>query len=191
MLNKYLFKRALLLGVILVANLLATGCASITRGTKDELQVVSDPPGAQVTLSNGQTGKTPVTFTLPRKKGVVVEVSKPGYEPQTVIVSSKFAGAGGAALAGNVLVGGLIGAGIDGLSGATLSLKPNPVSVALVPVAPPDSGEAEPAASDELAAFTLASGAAAESTSVTHSAEVGHEATVATQADLPQTSSSD
>jgi len=86
-------------------------------------------------LSNGQTGITPATFTLPRKKGLVVEVSKPGFEPQKVMISSKFAGAGGAALAGNVLVGGLIGADIDGMTGATLSLKPNPVSVTLVPLA--------------------------------------------------------
>ncbi len=89
-----------------------------------------------MTLSNGQTGTTPVTFKLPRKKGVVVEISKPGYETQKVIVASKFSAGGGTALAGNVLIGGLIGAGIDGLSGATLSLKPNPVSVTLVPVAP-------------------------------------------------------
>lgn len=122
--------------------LLSTGCASVARGTKDKLKVVSEPPGAQVSLSNGQTGTTPATFKLPRKKGVVVEVSKEGYEPQKVVVSSKFSGAGGTALAGNVLIGGLIGTGIDGLSGATLSLKPNPVSVTLIPIAPPAAGEA-------------------------------------------------
>lgn len=180
MFENVLYKRGLFLGLILTANFLATGCASVTRGTKDELKVISAPAGADVILSSGQTGKTPVTFTLPRKKGVVVEVSKPGYEPQTVIVSSKFSGAGGAALAGNVLVGGLIGAGIDGMTGATLSLKPNPVSVVLVPVGAPDSGEVSPtgkevpepaASSEESASPTPASGESSETAPVIPAAE--------------------
>ncbi len=37
-------------------------------------------------------------------------------------------------MAGNVLVGGLIGAGVDAISGATKDLKPNPVNVRLVPI---------------------------------------------------------
>jgi len=133
MINKIL--RPALISLLLLSGLLGSGCASITRGTKEQLKVVSEPSGAQIMLSNGQTGITPATFTLPRKKGLLVEVSKPGYEPQKVMISSKFAGAGGAALAGNVLVGGLIGAGIDGMTGATLSLNPNPVSITLVPLA--------------------------------------------------------
>jgi hypothetical protein len=145
------------LGLLVATGFLSTGCASITRGTKDKLKVVSEPPGATVTLSNGQTGTTPATFRLPRKKGVVVEVSKPGYESQKIAVSSKFAGAGGAALAGNVLVGGLIGAGIDGLSGATLSLKPNPVSVALVPLA--GASSPDPAVEPEAKTVETASAA--------------------------------
>ncbi len=131
-----LLRKSILSLFIAVMALLAGGCASITRGTKDKLQVLSEPTGAQVTLSTGQTGTTPVTFKLPRKKGVIVEVAKPGYHTEKVVVSSKFAAGGGVALAGNALVGGLIGAGIDGLSGATLSLKPNPVSVTLRPLEP-------------------------------------------------------
>lgn len=138
-----------------VFGLSATGCASVTRGTMDKLRVDSEPPGAQVTLSNGQAGTTPATFKLPRKKGVEVEIAKPGYEPQKVFVSSKFSDAGGTALAGNVLIGGVIGLGIDGLSGATLSLKPNPVSVTLKPISAPTVEEApalEPPPGPELGA---------------------------------------
>jgi hypothetical protein len=40
---------------------------------------------------------------------------------------------GGAAMAGNCLLGGCIGAGIDAGSGATLDLKPNPINVDLEP----------------------------------------------------------
>ena len=38
---------------------------------------------------------------------------------------------GGAALAGNVLVGGIIGLGVDAATGASKELTPNPVSVTL------------------------------------------------------------
>lgn len=147
--------RQILSTLLLAVLVLASGCASVTRGTKDKLKVVSEPAGASIKLSTGQTGITPATFVLPRKKGVVVELSKPGYEAQAVIVSSKFSGTGGAALAGNVLIGGLIGAGIDGLSGATLSLKPNPVSVTLQPVA---SASPDPASSPEESSNTVAVG---------------------------------
>jgi hypothetical protein len=39
-------------------------------------------------------------------------------------------------MAGNVLVGGLIGVGVDAASGATKELKPNPLAVTLERFAP-------------------------------------------------------
>src|SRR5207237_9684085 len=62
-----------------------------------------------------------------------VTVSKPGYVPETVKVESKFGGTGGGAMAGNLLLGGAIGIGVDAGTGAYKSLYPNPVSVHLVP----------------------------------------------------------
>lgn len=110
---------------------LSSGCATVTRGTNDALIVNSSPAGADVKLSNGMTGKTPATFKLPRKSDVVVDISKAGYEPATVNVVSQISGAGGAGMAGNVLIGGLIGAAVDAGSGAMNDLEPNPVSVTL------------------------------------------------------------
>jgi hypothetical protein len=112
----------------------STGCASITRGTKDTLVVESDPAGADVKLSNGLSGKTPTSFKLPRGKDLVVTISKEGFETLTVNVTSQVSGAGGAGMAGNVLVGGIIGAAVDASTGAMKDLKPNPVKVKLNPV---------------------------------------------------------
>lgn len=112
----------------------ATGCATITRGTSDTLVVESDPPGANIRLSNGLTGKTPTSFKLPRKETVVVEIEKDGYEPLSVRVTPQISGGGAAGMAGNVLVGGLVGVVVDPLSGAMNDLKPNPVQVRLVPI---------------------------------------------------------
>lgn len=116
----------------LLAVLGAPGCATITRGTTDQLAVESDPAGAQVTLSNGQEGITPASFTLPRKDPLTVTLRKDGYQEVTVKVNPEIGG-GAAGLAGNVLIGGVVGAIIDPASGAIYDLKPNPVSVKLVP----------------------------------------------------------
>lgn len=118
----------------LASLVLFNGCASVTRGTKDTLVVESEPAGADVRLSTGHTGKTPTSFQLPRKHGFDVYVSKEGYEPLTIHVSSQISGKGALGMSGNVLVGGLIGVGVDAMTGATKDLKPNPVRVTLVPL---------------------------------------------------------
>lgn len=109
-----------------------SGCATITRGTTEELTVQSTPSGANVRLDTGQTGITPATFTVPRKRDVIVTVSKPGYQTVTQTVTTKIAGRGAAGVAGNVLIGGIIGIGVDAISGASLNHTPNPVIVNLV-----------------------------------------------------------
>jgi hypothetical protein len=107
------------------------GCATITRGTTEALVVNSSPSGAKVTLSNGMTGETPASFKVDRDEELVVTISKPGYETVTVNVNCQVAGAGAAGMAGNVIVGGLIGAAIDAGSGAMMEHKPNPIEVTL------------------------------------------------------------
>lgn len=121
-------------GAICLFATLSTGCATITRGTTEVLVIETTPPGADVELSNGMRCRTPCSLEMKRKKEVVVEISKQGYEPVKVNVLSQIAGAGAAGMAGNVLLGGLIGAGVDAATGATKQLKPNPVKVSLVPV---------------------------------------------------------
>lgn len=111
---------------------MVAGCATITRGTNDVLVVKSSPGAAQVQLSDGQScDGTPCSFKVPRKSELNVLVTKDRCQPQQIRVTNHIAGAGGAAMAGNVLVGGLIGAGVDASSGAMRDLIPNPVEVEL------------------------------------------------------------
>jgi len=111
------------------------GCATITRGTKEVLVIQSDPPGATASLSSGHMCKTPCSIELPRSNSVHVKIEKQGYVTVDTDVQAQVAGAGAAGMAGNVLLGGLIGAGIDAASGATKQLIPNPVWVKLEPEA--------------------------------------------------------
>lgn len=107
-------------------------CATMTRGTTQEFTVESSPPGAQASTSNGfECAATPCTFRMSRKDAFNITVSKDGYVSQTHEVTSNMSGAGGAALVGNVLVGGIIGGAVDASSGALNDLKPNPLVVAL------------------------------------------------------------
>ena len=115
------------------------GCTTVTRGTNDVLVVESDPAGATVSLSNGMTGKTPTTFKLPRKHPLVVKIEKEGYEALEVNVTPRTVSAGGVGMAGNVILGGGIGAILDGNNGSMKDLTPNPISVKLVPISDSDN----------------------------------------------------
>jgi hypothetical protein len=91
-----------------------TACATITRGVHEKLSVLSEPSGANVTLSSGERGVTPTKFVMSRRgDNFTVTVSKPGYIPQTVKVESKASATGETAMAGNIIVGGLIGAAVE------------------------------------------------------------------------------
>lgn len=58
---------------------------------------------------------------------------KDGYEPQIVPLSKDIQTAGAAGFAGNILLGGIIGMGVDAATGAATDHKPNPVIVTLQP----------------------------------------------------------
>lgn len=117
---------------ILAASLLAGGCATVTRGTTQPWSVDSVPTGAVASLSNGERCETPCTLTLKRKYPFSVEICKAGYQVVNTSVVSGISGAGATGMAGNVLVGGLIGVGVDAASGATKDLTPSPLLVQLL-----------------------------------------------------------
>lgn len=123
--------------LIALASILVSGCASITRGTKEVFVVDSTPQDAEVRLSSGQVGRTPASFEVGRRDTLTVFVSKPGYKSRTLIVQSEVGGGGAAGMAGNVLFGGIIGAGVDAGTGAMYEHKPNPLMVQLEPESAP------------------------------------------------------
>lgn len=111
--------------------LLLGGCATITRGTTEAWSVQTVPAGADVKLSSGEQCKSPCTLTKKRKDPFQVTISKDGYESVSTQIIGTVKGAGAAGMAGNVLIGGIIGIGVDAADGATLSLTPNPLIVTL------------------------------------------------------------
>jgi hypothetical protein len=120
---------------LVLLGLLVSGCATVTRGTTDQVQFVSEPPGANVRTSMGHTCVAPCTLQFSRKDEFVATFSMPGHVEQQVQVNTRIAGAGAAGFVGNAVVGGLIGMGVDAATGSTLEHFPNPVSVIMEPVA--------------------------------------------------------
>ena len=129
---KTISRRALRAVALVCAAMSATACATVVRGVHQSWTVQSDPDGAQVTTTNGFSCQaTPCTFTMERKAKFEVTVSKDGYKPYKGHIDHEVSGGGGAALAGNAVLGGIIGIGVDASTGAMNDLKPNPLKVHL------------------------------------------------------------
>ncbi len=64
----------------LALSFLVSSCATMLKGTTDQVTVISDPPGAQVTSNDSLLGVTPVTFTVESKRDFLnLQVSKDGF----------------------------------------------------------------------------------------------------------------
>ena len=146
--------RLLALGLIAVT---LPACATVTRGTSQQFTVETTPDGARVSTSNGfQCDATPCTFRMARKDGFRVTVSKDGYVTQTHDIDSAYSGNGAAGMAGNLLLGGVVGGVVDANSGAMKDLRPNPLVVTLLT---PAQHEAAARAEAEAARQATSTGA--------------------------------
>ena len=119
-------------GAVLSALALA-GCATVVRGTTESVGFDSQPSGADVRLSTGLGCVTPCALVIKRNEEFIATFSKPGFRSQQVEVKTQLSGGGAAAGAGNILAGGVIGAGVDVATGAPLDHVPNPVTAVLEP----------------------------------------------------------
>ncbi len=108
------------------------GCGTIVHGSSQTINFSTNPQGATIQFDNGMVYTTPSQVKLERKKDYVVTISKPGYQTQTLPITSVLSGW----LAGNLLLGGIIGGAVDMASGAAWTLTPEAVNVTLHPLAP-------------------------------------------------------
>jgi hypothetical protein len=117
--------------VLLVA-LASAGCATIFKGTSQNVTVSSSPSGASVVIRSTAgfdvfEGMTPASVRLAKKYEYRVTVSAPGYEDVHVPITHAFEGW----FIGNLICGGIIGFVIDAVDGAMWNLEPGMVSVSL------------------------------------------------------------
>ena len=128
-------KKGILL-LALVAGISTSGCATVLNGTNIDYTTETDPAGADVVFLGGLSCKSPCELELRRGSDTRVDITKEGYEPVYVLLQSRLGGS----TFGNILLGGGIGAAIDGGNGASNFLSPRPLIVKLAPL-----GSGEPA----------------------------------------------
>lgn len=136
------------------------GCATVTRGSTEDVQFTSNPQGATVTTTIGPSCVTPCTLKFSRRD-TFTATFKLGEQTQEVFVDTQVATEGVAvAGVGNALIGGVIGVGVDVATGAGLDHVPNPVIVTFTPEPEPSAPETpgtEEAANEEAATEETAS----------------------------------
>jgi PEGA domain len=115
-----------------------SACATITRGSTEKLVIQSDPPGATAMITGGIKLNciTPCDITLKRKDDYFVEIRLVGYETSYNYLQAHVDAKGRASAVGNVLTGGIVGMGVDTMTGAARVHTPNPLMVKLAPRLP-------------------------------------------------------
>ena len=114
-------------GILLLVALCA--CGTVMHGARQDLEVQSSPAGATVQTSPSTgTFTTPTTLSLERKKDYVLTFTAPGYAPAQFNVHNSI---GTGTVIADVLLTGLVGVVVDGLTGAWYGLTPEAATVTL------------------------------------------------------------
>ena len=120
--------------MVLAALLALAGCASVITGTSQKIEISTTPAGAKCVLSReNQTiaivAPTPGVVTVQKDKhDILVSCDEQGYQTGTQYLHSGIEGG----TFGNILIGGVIGWGIDSATGAD-NRYPETASVAMLP----------------------------------------------------------
>ena len=117
----------------LIGALTLAGCATLDRGTLDEVAVVTDPPGATVDSSTGVLCTSPCRVSGPRRDSFVLTISKPGFATQQVTSDAKPDAAAIAAASAPTVSADVLGRVVDVQDGSYVSHVPKAVVVKLVP----------------------------------------------------------
>lgn len=120
--------------IILFGLVAVAGCATITRGTTQTVAInTPGVTGATCVLTSSAVGTmtvtTPAAVTLSKgSDSVIVRCNKDCYNEGSGVLSSNLEGM----TAGNLIIGGVIGLGVDAASGAMNKYAPQ-VDITMVP----------------------------------------------------------
>jgi hypothetical protein len=112
---------------LFIVCLLIIGCATLFKGTSEEVRFGSNPQRAEVWINGVLTGETPMSIKLESKKTYTIEFRKKGYGPVIKTISNKI-GAGWIVLD---ILAGLVPVIIDAATGAWYHLDQKNVNAVL------------------------------------------------------------
>jgi hypothetical protein len=127
--------RALVLVLSALTVVAASGCATLTKGTTQAVALnTPGAAGAQCTLNSAAVGTkvvtTPTTITLDKsQENITVLCKKECFQDGSGVINSSTE----TMAAGNILVGGVVGLGVDAVSGAMNKYNPDN-QIAMVPI---------------------------------------------------------
>ena len=121
--------------IMFSACLALAGCATITKGTTQAVSLETPgAPGAKCTLTSSVIGTmsvvTPATMTLQKgSENITVRCQKECFQDGAGIIGTH----GEVMAAGNIIAGGIIGLGVDAVSGA-MNKYSDQTQISLIPV---------------------------------------------------------
>ena len=118
--------------LLVTVSLLSTGCATLFKGTQEEVALSSDPTGAAVYVNGNMKGTTPLHLKLISKETYTIEFRKDGYQPQTVTITNRV----GTKWVILDVLGGLAPVIVDVATGSWYQLDPNTAHAVLEPSPP-------------------------------------------------------
>lgn len=141
--NSSKFFKKIIFTTILTTPIFLSGCATVLTSNNISFPVKTDPEGAQVNAVRLHGSKkvkkikfacvSPCSFKLRQDHSYIININKSGYKKYTKKVSSDASvEAIGGSVLGNVLLGGIVGAGVDAVSGADDRLFPDHLNVKLI-----------------------------------------------------------
>ncbi|MFN4174655.1 MAG: PEGA domain-containing protein [Parachlamydiaceae bacterium] len=113
--------------LIISSLLILSSCATIINGPTQKVPLTSYPAGAMVEVDGCYVGHTPLTVSVNRNMDHIVTFSKEGYVPQTYQLTHVMS----AAVAGNIIAGGLVGWGVDAVTGSQYRIVPETLAADL------------------------------------------------------------
>lgn len=116
--------KIILKSILLASVILLSSCATIISGSRQNVEINSEPSSAKVFINEIEIGNTPVQQNLKRNQEYSLVLKLDGYETYETKLERKF----NAWYIGNIAFGGLIGIIIDPITGAMHKLKPEEIN---------------------------------------------------------------
>lgn len=106
-------KTTISLCLILILSISLNSCATLFSGSKEKIELSSEPSGADVYLNGVKNGTTPLELVLQKSKNYIIEFRKDGYSNRVLNLNYSL-GAGWLILD---ILAGLIGVIVDAATG--------------------------------------------------------------------------
>ena len=119
--------------LVICVGAMLSGCATIAGGGPNQpVTIQSTPSAANFTIQSSSglqmaQATTPSTVSLPRKNEYQIQITMPGYQPQSTVLTKGTNGW----IWGNLFVGWIVGFIVDFATGSAYKLEPSLVQVDL------------------------------------------------------------